>query len=160
MKTILGIFFAIFGLGIILMIYQESRDAYFVDRIRFQSEFGQPADIRELSSLARKNRELAVWEKIRNTAQAISEDETNIKIILQDLKTHRDPEKVKEMRGRADKNSQKLVRQLELAWKFGQFENTDHTSTYGFLKRMIEDDSLMNEREWYNVFKSIEGLRP
>ncbi len=145
MKTILGIFFAIFGLGIILMIYQESRDAYFVDRIRFQSEFGQPAEISELGLLARKNRELVIWEKIRDTASSIVAEEALAKSALTGLE--------------AERNRKKLARMLRLAWQFGQFEEAEQTERYGFLSRLITDDGMIT-RSWSDIYLEIEEMRP
>lgn len=164
MKTIAAVFFMLLGVGVILVVYQESRDEYDYARIRFQAEFGQLADISELSSLARKTREFVIWEKIRDTARAVSEDETALKIMLNDLdEINRDPQKIAlatETRERAQQNKNKLVSLLGLASKFGQFENGDQTSTYGFLGRIITDDLLMNERKWYDVLKQVEDLQP
>ncbi len=130
-------------------------------RIRFYSEFGQPTNIDGLNSLARKTREFVIWEKIRNTASQIAADEAVARFTSYDLEVDRNRNKIAEAtlaQERADGNKKILARQLNLAWRFGQFEDPNQSQEYGVLARVIIDDSLV--QNWYNIFKKIEELQP
>lgn len=130
-------------------------------RIRFYSEFGQPTNINDLTPPARKTREFVIWEKIRNTASQIAADEAIARFTSYDLEVDRNRNKIAEAtlaQERADGNKKILARQLNLAWRFGQFEDPNQGQEYGVLARVIIDDSLV--QNWYNIFKKIEDLKP
>jgi hypothetical protein len=76
------------------------------------------------------------------------------------LKAVAHPVRLKMIEERVERNKKRLARQLDLAYRFGQFENEAHTTNYRFLGRMIADDLLMNEAKWYDVAKEIEEMRP
>jgi hypothetical protein len=149
---------SIIQFGLYLVDGQE-RD---ILKARFQLEFGLTTDIQNLGTLGRKNREFAIWEKMVQTAHFIVEDEAAIAALV-GLDENRDPKKIAEAKTieeRVERNKKRLARQLDLAYRFGQFENEAHTTNYRFLGRMIADDLLMNEAKWYDVAKEIEEMRP
>lgn len=163
MSKIIGMLIGLM-LAISIAMHLMEQDAHEALKIEFIKEFDQPVNnIQTLDPLARKNREFVIWEKIRDTASAIVTDEAVPRVAHLQGYDERDQQKMEELRLagiRTEENKKRLVRQLGLAWRFGQFENANQTGTYGFLSRMITDDLLMNERKWYDVYKEIEEMKP
>lgn len=145
-----------FGFGMYLAQVQEKE----ILKIRFRMEFGQPVEIKDLDSLARKNRELVIWEKIRQTASEIVINEAVAKFILRGLDADRDPKKIAEATSAqelADQYKERLATLLDLAYRFGQFENTDQNQIYGYLAQIASD---LPEPDWNKMLENIKELQP
>ncbi len=158
---VLVIFILLLVFGTIFVVHQgRSYDEH--QKSEFQKEFEQPADIDGLTLLARKNRERAIWEKIRDTTRALAADQGVAEYVSHSLDTDRDPQKIGVAalaRGRVDENKKTLVRQLHLAGRFGQFDDPNRAEEYGTLAIMVMDDSTF-EPSWYDILKNIEEWEP
>ncbi len=145
-----------FGFGMYLAHTQENE----ILKIRFRMEFGQPVEIKDLDSSARKNRELVIWKKIRNTANEIVVNETIARFTLRGLDADRDPKKIAEATSAqelADQYKERLATLLDLAYRFGHFENTDQNQIYGYLALRASDPP---EPDWNKMLESIKELQP
>lgn len=134
-----------FGVG----NYLAHKDEEVLLRAMFQLEFDQEVEIESLDSRARKNRELVIWETLCKVASYVTEDEARAKVLKGDENT------AAKERARANKDA--LAKLLDLAWRFGQFENADQTQVYKYWAGRVNG---FPEPNWETVLKSIRELRP